>query len=75
MLKNPYVSRAFGHLFDLVRLVMRFALPPTALTKRTFTLLIPNLTRDAGVSSDNPSASKNRAKRGKAENGEGVYFS
>ena len=23
MLKNPYVSRAFGHLFDLVRLVMR----------------------------------------------------
>jgi hypothetical protein len=25
MLKNPYVSRAFGHLFDLVRLVKHSA--------------------------------------------------
>ena len=47
MLKNPYVSRDFGHLFDLVRLVMRSALPPTALTAKTSTLAIRPLTSTA----------------------------
>ena len=49
MLKNPYVSRAFGHLFDLVRLVMRSALPPTDLTAKTSTPSTPALTKAAGA--------------------------
>ncbi len=38
MLKNPYVSRAFGHLFDLVRLVKDFASSPINSTVKITTL-------------------------------------
>ena len=44
MLKNPYVSRVFGHLFDLVRLVMRSEWHKTDSTARTSTLVILPLT-------------------------------
>ena len=47
MLKNPYGSRDSPHLFDLVRLVMPSALPPTAWTRKTSTPSIPNLTNDS----------------------------
>ena len=39
MLKNPYVSRVFGHLFDLVRLVMRSVSHKTDSTQRISTLV------------------------------------
>ena len=39
MLKKPYVSRVFGHLFDLVRLVMRSVSHKTDSTQRISTLV------------------------------------
>jgi len=45
MLKNPYGSRVFGHLFDLVRTVMHCALPRAEWTKRIFTPLTQALTK------------------------------
>ena len=47
MLKNPYVSRAFGHLFDLVRLVMRLEWLRTDSTVRTSTLATRPLIKTA----------------------------
>ncbi len=47
MLKNPYGSRVFGHLFDLVDSVMRSALLKTASTPKTSTPSTPSLTRVA----------------------------
>ena len=62
MLKNPYVSRVFGHLFDLVRLVMhsvsaRINLATKrisiciirALTKRVLTAKTTSLTAAAAI--------------------------
>ena len=45
MLKNPYGSRVFGHLFDLVRLVTRCALRPNDWTARISMRLIRPLHR------------------------------
>ena len=45
MLKNPYVSRVFGHLFDLVRLVMQCASFKTIWTTKTSTHSIHPSTR------------------------------
>ena len=46
MLKKPYVSRGFGHLFDLVRTVMRCALHRISLvTRQTSICIIPSLTK------------------------------
>ena len=39
MLKSPYVSRAFGHLFDLVRLVMLYVSHRISSTARISTLV------------------------------------
>jgi len=46
MLKKPCVSRVFGHLFDLVRLVKAFALFKIISTVKTFmhsTLLLTQI--------------------------------
>ena len=41
MLKNPYVLRVFGHLFDLVRTVKDCGLLPTGLTAKTSISVTP----------------------------------
>jgi len=46
MLKNPYVSRVFGHLFDLVRTVKRLEMFKTIWILKTSTPLTLHLIRN-----------------------------
>ena len=59
---NPHVSSAFGHLFDLVRLVMRLEWLRTDSTVRTSTLATHALIKIAQVKTTAAAAAKTRGK-------------
>ena len=48
MLKNPYVSRAFGHFFDFVRFGEALRLTTDRLNSKNFYACNPNFDKGCG---------------------------